>query len=54
MRSEGESIENAVVALETFGEAQTALRLFEFTDQIQDEFGLKSNALIKIEVSDNQ
>ena len=48
-----ESIENAVVAFETFGEAQTVLRLFEFKDQIRDEFELKSNALIKIEVGDN-
>lgn len=44
-------IENAVVAFEEFGEAQSALKLYEFRDKIRSREKLKRNVVIKIEVS---
>lgn len=52
-RSGGTSryLENAVVAFEDFGEAQTALKLYEFRDKIRTPEKLKKNVVVQIEVS---
>ena len=44
-------LENAVVAFEEFGEASTALKLYEFKDKIRTPEKLKKNVVVKIEVS---
>ncbi len=43
-------LENSVVAFDDFGEAQTALKLFEFRDKVRSGDKLKKNVVIKIEV----
>jgi len=45
-------LENAVVAFEDFGEAQSVLKLYEFKDKARSSEKLKKNVVIKIEVSD--
>ena len=44
-------LENSVVAFDEFGEAPTALKLYEFRDKVRSAEKLKRNVVIKIEVS---
>ncbi len=50
-RGESRYLDNAVVAYEEFGEAQSVLKLYEFRDKRRTAEKLGKSVLIKIEVS---